>query len=121
MTSPLWRPSIGLCRGDAGSLGLLPSASYGLSGSTLFLEPVHGAASDIAGRDRANPIAAILCVAMMLEYVCLRQDLAAIVIQAVEGSLASSICTPDIGGNDTSRGLVDSIVERIKKLRSKES
>ncbi|MDA7777576.1 isocitrate/isopropylmalate family dehydrogenase [Rhodobacteraceae bacterium] len=41
-------------------MGLLPSASYGLSGSTLFLEPVHGAASDIAGRDRANPIAAIL-------------------------------------------------------------
>jgi 3-isopropylmalate dehydrogenase len=47
-----------------GSIGLLPSASFGL-GTPLF-EPIHGSAPQIAGRDEANPIGAILSVTMML-------------------------------------------------------
>jgi len=50
----------------AGSMGMLPSASLG--GKTALYEPVHGTAPDIAGRDLANPIAAILSAAMLLRY-----------------------------------------------------
>lgn len=50
-----------------GSIGMLPSASLGKSGPGVF-EPVHGSAPDIAGQDKANPIAQVLSVAMMLRY-----------------------------------------------------
>ncbi len=50
-----------------GSLGLLPSASIG-SGKPALYEPIHGSAPDIAGQDKANPIATILSVAMMFKY-----------------------------------------------------
>lgn len=50
-----------------GSIGMLPSASLGASGPGLF-EPVHGSAPDIAGQDKANPIAQVLSAAMMLRY-----------------------------------------------------
>jgi 3-isopropylmalate dehydrogenase len=50
-----------------GSLGMLPSASLGDGGIGLY-EPVHGSAPDIAGRDVANPLAAILSAAMLLEH-----------------------------------------------------
>ena len=50
-----------------GSLGMLPSASLGEGGVGLY-EPVHGSAPDIAGQDMANPLAAILSAAMLLEH-----------------------------------------------------
>ena len=50
-----------------GSLGMLPSASLGEGGIGLY-EPVHGSAPDIAGQDAANPLAAILSTAMLLEH-----------------------------------------------------
>jgi 3-isopropylmalate dehydrogenase len=50
-----------------GSIGMLPSASLGASGPGVY-EPVHGSAPDIAGQDKANPLAQILSVAMMLRY-----------------------------------------------------
>ncbi|AYD40150.1 3-isopropylmalate dehydrogenase [Clostridium fermenticellae] len=50
-----------------GSLGMLPSASIG-SGNIGIYEPVHGSAPDIAGKDRVNPIAAIMSAALMLKY-----------------------------------------------------
>ena len=50
-----------------GSIGLLPSASIGDSAPGLY-EPIHGSAPDIAGQDKANPIATILSVAMMFRY-----------------------------------------------------
>lgn len=103
----------------AGSLGLLPSASYGLLSTTVFLEPVHGAAPDIAGTGSSNPIGAILCVSMMLEHVCRRLDLANIVVRAVELSLQSGIATPDIGGTATRHDLTVNITDRIRWLRSR--
>jgi len=48
-----------------GSLGMLPSASLGTTAPGLF-EPIHGSAPDIAGQDKANPLATILSAAMML-------------------------------------------------------
>ena len=50
-----------------GSIGMLPSASMG-SGTLGLYEPIHGSAPDIAGQDKANPIATILSAAMMLKY-----------------------------------------------------
>lgn len=50
-----------------GSIGMLPSASLGSSGPGVF-EPVHGSAPDIAGQDKANPLAQVLSAAMMLRY-----------------------------------------------------
>lgn len=50
-----------------GSIGMLPSASLGTSGPGVF-EPVHGSAPDIAGQDKANPLAQVLSAAMMLRY-----------------------------------------------------
>ncbi|KAK6120497.1 hypothetical protein DH2020_045755 [Rehmannia glutinosa] len=50
-----------------GSIGMLPSASLGASGPGLF-EPIHGSAPDIAGQDKANPLATVLSAAMLLKY-----------------------------------------------------
>jgi 3-isopropylmalate dehydrogenase len=50
-----------------GSIGMLPSASLGSQNPGLF-EPVHGSAPDIAGEDKANPLAQVLSTAMMLRY-----------------------------------------------------
>jgi 3-isopropylmalate dehydrogenase len=78
-----------------GSIGMLPSASLGASGPGLF-EPVHGSAPDIAGQDKANPLAMILSAAMMLRY-GLNQPIAADRIeQAVVKVLDQGHRTADI-------------------------
>ncbi len=78
-----------------GSLGMLPSASLG-DGSRGLYEPVHGSAPDIAGKDEANPLATILCIAMLLEYGLARSDEAAAVRGAVETVLGEGLRTPDL-------------------------
>jgi 3-isopropylmalate dehydrogenase len=78
-----------------GSIGMLPSASLGSQGPRLF-EPVHGSAPDIAGQNKANPIAQVLSGAMLLRY-GLNQPVAAQRIeQAVEQVLAAGYRTGDI-------------------------
>ncbi len=78
-----------------GSLGMLPSASLGDGGIGLY-EPVHGSAPDIAGQDLANPLAAILSVAMLLEHTFDRPDAAGEVRDAVTAVLADGHRTGDI-------------------------
>ena len=80
----------------AGSLGLLPSASLGDRGA--LYEPVHGSAPAIAGRDEANPLAAILSVAMMCELSLAAPDAAAAVRGAVAKVLADGYRTADLAG-----------------------
>jgi 3-isopropylmalate dehydrogenase len=82
--------------GLAGSLGLLPSASLG-DGPALF-EPVHGSAPSLTGRDIANPIGAILSAAMLLRYAARAEAEARAIEEAVERTLASRCCTPDLAG-----------------------
>jgi 3-isopropylmalate dehydrogenase len=83
-----------------GSIGLLASASLGDTRRGLY-EPIHGSAPDIAGQDKANPIAAILSAAMMLKYSFgLRQECAAIE-NAVNDVLQTCVRTPDIQDTDT--------------------
>ncbi len=77
-----------------GSIGLLPSASLG-NGVGLY-EPIHGSAPDIAGQDQANPIAAILSAAMLLEYSLRAPAAAAAIESAVSHVLDQGYRTPDI-------------------------
>lgn len=78
-----------------GSLGMLPSASLGEGGIGLY-EPVHGSAPDIAGRDAANPLAAILSVALMLEHTFAQAPAAAAVRAAVNAVLEAGHRTGDL-------------------------
>jgi 3-isopropylmalate dehydrogenase len=78
-----------------GSIGMLPSASLGSKGPGLF-EPIHGSAPDIAGQDRANPMAMVLSAAMLLR-VGLGQEAAAAELEAaVERTLAAGYRTGDL-------------------------
>lgn len=78
-----------------GSLGLLPSASLGEGRRGLY-EPVHGSAPDLAGQNRANPLAAILSAAMLLEYSLGLAPAARAVEKAVQAVLAEGYRTQDI-------------------------
>jgi 3-isopropylmalate dehydrogenase len=79
----------------SGSIGMLPSASLGSSGPGLF-EPIHGSAPDIAGQDKANPMAMVLSAAMMLR-VGLQQDAAATALEtAVDQVLVAGYRTGDL-------------------------
>lgn len=78
-----------------GSIGMLPSASLA-KGNFGMYEPVHGSAPDIAGQDKANPMAAILSAAMMLRYTFGLSEEADAVEKAVKSILAGGYRTPDI-------------------------
>ncbi len=77
-----------------GSIGLLPSASLGKR--VGLYEPIHGSAPDIAGQDKANPIAAILSAAMLFEYSLKAGTAAAAIESAVNRVLDRGYRTPDI-------------------------
>jgi 3-isopropylmalate dehydrogenase len=79
----------------SGSIGMLPSASLGESGPGLF-EPIHGSAPDIAGQDKANPMAMVLSAAMLLR-IALKQEAAAAALEtAVDRVLAAGFRTGDL-------------------------
>ncbi len=78
-----------------GSIGMLPSASLNASARGLY-EPIHGSAPDIAGQDKANPLATVLSLAMMLRYTFSRPDLAQRIDDAVSGVLDRGYRTLDI-------------------------
>jgi 3-isopropylmalate dehydrogenase len=79
----------------AGSIGMLPSASLDANAKGLY-EPIHGSAPDLAGQDRANPLATILSLAMMFRYTFKRADLADRIERAVRAVLAKGLRTGDI-------------------------
>jgi 3-isopropylmalate dehydrogenase len=82
--------------GVVGSLGLLASASIG--GPVGLYEPVHGSAPDIAGKGIANPLGAILSVAMLLRHSCQLETEAACIENAVADVLAKGARTADLAG-----------------------
>jgi 3-isopropylmalate dehydrogenase len=96
----------------AGSLGLLPSASLGVDGPGLY-EPVHGSAPEIAGTDRANPYGAILSVGLLLRHSASRPDLAAAVDAAVDGCIAASVLTRDLGGSASTSQVGEAVVAAL--------
>lgn len=81
-----------------GSIGMLPSASLADGGRGLY-EPVHGSAPDIAGQDKANPLAAILSAAMLLRHSLAMPEAAARLENAVRRTLADGFRTADIVGD----------------------
>ena len=78
-----------------GSIGLLPSASLGGDSRGLY-EPIHGSAPDLAGRNLANPLAAILSAALLLRHSLGLGEEAACLEQAVEAALVSGFRTADL-------------------------
>jgi 3-isopropylmalate dehydrogenase len=101
-----------------GSIGLLPSASLGEK--CALYEPIHGSAPDIAGQNKANPLAAILSVAMLFEYTLKNRELALRIERAVEAALDAGFRTADLWrGDQTGKRLVgtremgDAVLERL--------
>ena len=78
-----------------GSIGMLPSASLNETGKGMY-EPSHGSAPDIAGQDKANPLATILSAAMMLRYSFNQDAFADEIEQAVQTVLKQGLRTADI-------------------------
>jgi len=78
-----------------GSIGMLPSASLDKDGKGMY-EPIHGSAPDIAGQNKANPLATILSVAMMLRYTLAEPAMADRIEQAVVKVLDQGLRTADI-------------------------
>src|SRR5258706_14180701 len=86
-----------------GSIGMLPSASLDANGKGLY-EPSHGSAPDIAGQGKANPLATILSVAMMLRYSLNQPESADRIEAAVRQVLASGLRTADIWAGGVAKG-----------------
>ncbi|MBG9982773.1 isocitrate/isopropylmalate dehydrogenase family protein [Aerococcaceae bacterium DSM 111020] len=102
-----------LCAGLVGGLGLIPGANIG-SDIAIF-EPVHGSAPDIAGKDRANPIALIRSAVMMLEYLNL-QEQAELITKSLEDVLQNSnYYTRDIGGSASTSEFTERLINIIKQ------
>jgi 3-isopropylmalate dehydrogenase len=95
-----------------GGLGVAPSANRH-PGRVAMFEPVHGSAPPLAGKDRANPVAAILSLAMLLQQVG-ASDAAAAVEQAARDSLRATVGTEDIGGSLGTQATGDWIVEHMR-------
>jgi methanogen homoisocitrate dehydrogenase len=97
-----------------GGLGLVPSANIGEK-YALF-EPVHGSAPDIAGKNIANPIAAIRSAAMLLEYL---GDVAGAknIDSAIRATVSSGICTRDLCGTAGTREFGDAVIQELIKRK----
>jgi methanogen homoisocitrate dehydrogenase len=100
-----------MCASLVGSLGLVPSANIGEK--YAFFEPVHGSAPDIAGNGISNPLAAILCVKMLLEW--MGEPGSLIIDEAIADGLQKKIITPDLGGTASTIEVGDAIEKYIRK------
>ena len=100
-----------------GSIGLLASASLGerttAHGTFGLYEPIHGSAPDIAGQGKANPLAAILSLAMLLRHSLGLEAEAARVEAAVAAALGDGVRGGDLGGSDSTRAIGDAVVARL--------
>jgi 3-isopropylmalate dehydrogenase len=95
-----------------GSIGMLPSASLGSDGPGLF-EPVHGSAPDIAGTGKANPLAMLGSVAMMLRHAFSLESEAAALESAIDRALEKGLRTPDLGGEATTEEAVQAVLSNL--------
>ena len=108
----------------SGSLGMLPSACLpGFSSAveglgTAIYEPVHGSAPEISGRGIANPMGAILSVAMMYEFSFGRPDVSRTIERAVALTLDEGCRTPDVGGNDTTASVTTRVIDHLTAAQS---
>ncbi|KQC04905.1 MAG: isocitrate dehydrogenase [Methanoculleus sp. SDB] len=96
-----------------GGLGMLPSANIGRR-HALF-EPVHGSAPDIAGKDIANPVAAVRSAALLLEHAG-DSTAAAQVEEALSATFARGIATRDIGGTAGTSAFSGALLEELRRI-----
>ena len=104
-----------------GSMGMLASASLSTmdnTGTALGMyEPIHGSAPDIAGQGVANPLAMILCTAMLLRHSCGLEEEAQAVENAVQMVIESGLRTADIAGDDDpilgTKAMADAVLEQL--------
>ncbi len=103
-----------------GSIGLLASASMGERqtdfGTFGLYEPIHGSAPDIAGQGRANPVAAILSLAMLLRHSLGREAEAGRIERAVAKVVASDVRGADLGGSASTGEIGDAILHQLTAL-----
>jgi 3-isopropylmalate dehydrogenase len=96
----------------AGSIGLQPSATLGAGKKGLY-EPIHGSAPDIAGQEKANPVATILSAALMLRYSLEMAAEAERIEQAVADAIAGGARTADLGGSASTSQMGDAVMAAL--------
>ena len=100
-----------------GSIGMLPSASLNSENKGMY-EPVHGSAPDISGKELANPIAAILSVAMMLKYSFNMNEASSAIESSIQEVLSEGYRTIDLEGSKKNKlstsEMGNKIIEKIK-------
>ena len=103
-----------------GSIGLLASASLGERqteyGTFGLYEPIHGSAPDIAGEGMANPVAAILSLAMLLRHSLGREEDANRIERAVARTLTSDVRGADLGGRSSTVEIGDAVVRNLLSI-----
>ncbi len=106
-----------LAAGLVGGLGVAASANLGAGKAAIF-EPVHGSAPDLAGRNAANPIGAMLSAAMMLEHV--GQPAAACALrQAIRATVKGGLTTPDLGGMATTNQVTAAVCDILRAMAAR--
>lgn len=106
-----------LCAGFVGGLGVTPGANHGVQQSVF--EAVHGSAPDIAGKGIANPLALIMSGVMMLNHLHRRRgdeacgECAGLIKNAYDQALLEGAKTRDLGGDLSTEGFVDALIERM--------
>ncbi|GCE49323.1 3-isopropylmalate dehydrogenase [Thermosporothrix hazakensis] len=108
----------------AGSMGMLPSASLGTRrtahGTFGLYEPIHGSAPDIAGQDKANPLAAILSAAMLLRHSLGLEHEATVIEKAVERCIDEGYRTADLreSGKEVigTKEMGNRVIETVKRI-----
>lgn len=105
-----------LCAGLVGGLGVVPGANYGERGA--IFEAVHGTAPDIAGKNVANPVAAILSAALLADYLGAFRPAHQMRVAVGEVLRAGSTLTPDLGGGATTTEMTEAIVTAMAPAES---
>lgn len=102
-----------LCAGLIGGLGVAPGANIG--SEVAIFEPVHGSAPDLAGKNKANPLAAVLSAVLMLKYLEEFQA-AELIYNAVIEVLKEGVhLTNDLGGMSSTIEMTEAIIEKINQ------
>jgi len=100
-----------LCAGLVGGLGMVPAANIGQK--EAIFEAVHGTAPDIAGQNKANPMALILSSAMMLDHLGEKKKAERVRQAVIKVLRRKSVLTADLGGTGTTETITQGIIKNL--------